>query len=158
MTSVLFVCLGNICRSPTADAVFRKKVADAGLSGRILVDSVGTGGWHVGKPPDARATATAMKRGYDLSSLRARQIHTSDFEKFDYILAMDVSNLADIREICPQAHHSKLQLLLEFAPSCNLNEVPDPYYGSVSGFDDVLSVIEQAAEGLLEHIKRNLAR
>ena len=155
MVKVLFVCLGNICRSPTADGVFRKKVANANLSEKILVDSVGTGSWYIGEMPDARATQTAMENGYDLSDLRGRQIHQSDFEHFDYILAMDSNNLDDLCVLSPEQYRSKLQLLLEYAFEISEKNVPDPYYGGVSGFDDVLHMIEQATDGLLDHIQQH---
>ena len=149
---VLFVCLGNICRSPTAHGVFARMVAERGLAEIIEVDSCGTGGWHVGEPPDGRATTEARKRGYDLSPLRARQIHSADFQRFDYILAMDQMNLADLRELCPASYAGQLDLFLSFAGDVAEIEVPDPYYGGDRGFAHVLDLVELASAGLLTEI------
>ena len=156
MVKVLFVCLGNICRSPTADAVFRKMVDDAGLDDRITVDSAGTGSWHIGHAPDRRATAAALLRGYDLTPLRARQVTVDDFHLFDHILAMDESNMTDLQLLCPHHHREKLRLFLEFAPELNETEVPDPYYGGDDGFDRVLDMVEAAAGGLLQQLRRSI--
>lgn len=147
--SVLFVCLGNICRSPTAHGVFETLVNRHGLEHVIAVESCGTGNWHVGLPPDGRATAEALHRGYDLSHLRARQISRDDFERFDYILAMDNQNLADLRALCPVNFEGRLDLFLDFAPETDVLEVPDPYYGGDAGFTRVLDLVESASEGLL---------
>lgn len=154
MIKVLFVCLGNICRSPTADGVFRKLLADQGLTDRIAVDSCGTGDWHIGKAPDQRAQAVAKQRGYDLSVLRARSIHMTDFERFDYILAMDESNLKDLLNMASLQHHDKISLFLEYAPNSDLTAVPDPYYDGADGFEHVLDLVEEACGGLLENIKQ----
>lgn len=153
MVKVLFVCLGNICRSPTADAVFRKAVEDAGLDKRIQVDSAGTGNWHIGHPPDRRASAAAAERGYDLSKLRARAVCVEDFQKFDHILAMDENNMSDLTDQCPAIHRHKLRLFLDFAPQYQEINVPDPYYGGDEGFDHVLDLVEAASDGLLTHIQ-----
>lgn len=153
MIKVLFVCLGNICRSPTAHGVFQAMVEEQGLADRILVDSAGTAAYHVGNPPDSRSAATARKRGYDLSSLRARQAVESDFSDFDFILAMDESNLMNLRSLKPHNYSGHLGLFLDFAPEPE-REVPDPYYGGDTGFEHVLSLIESASEGLLAQIKR----
>lgn len=150
---VLFVCLGNICRSPTAEGVFRRLVEEAGLAERIHIDSAGTHAYHVGEPPDARAQAAAARRGVDLSRLRGRQASAADIHRFDYVLAMDRENLANLRAICPAGGESKLRLFLEFAPHGREKEVPDPYFGGASGFDRVLDLIEAAARGLLAHIR-----
>ena len=147
---MIFVCLGNICRSPTAEAVFRKKVEDAGLS-NISIDSAGTGAWHVGNPPDSRMQAAAIKRGFDLSSLRARQFSKQDCHTFDYIIAMDKQNLSDLQNICPQ-NRDNIKLFLEYGNSTEI-EVPDPYYGGKQGFEKVLDLVEAAADALLEDIK-----
>lgn len=152
ITKVLFVCLGNICRSPTAHGVFQSMVDDRGLSNLIQVDSCGTGGWHVGEAPDRRARAKAAKRGYDLSSLRARQIQVADFARFDYILAMDSKNLAALQDMRPRTYAGHLGLLLDFAENVELKEVPDPYYGGANGFNHVLDLVEWASEGLLREI------
>jgi len=157
MVKVLFVCLGNICRSPTADAVFNKMVTDAGLSDHILVDSAGTGSWHIGHPPDSRATEVAALRGYDLSSLRARQVGPEDFNQFDYILAMDAVNLSDMLAICPEHQWHKLSLFLAFAPELGETDVPDPYYGKDDGFNRVLDMVEAASAGLLTHLRQSLS-
>jgi protein-tyrosine phosphatase len=153
MIKVLFVCLGNICRSPTADGVFRKLLVDHNLAGRIKVDSAGTGDWHVGKAPDLRAQTAARQRGYDLSVLRARRVHIDDFEQFDFILAMDDSNLKNLLDMAPHNQHGKIRLLLEYAPNAGLSAVPDPYYDGADGFEHVLDLVEEACTGLLEEIK-----
>ena len=148
--SVLFVCLGNICRSPTAQGVFEVRALQRGVD--VDVDSCGTGAWHVGAPPDARATAEAAQRGYDLSHLRARQFTVSDFDAFDYILAMDDQNLGELMQQRPDNYTGYLGLLLAFAPGVARREVPDPYYGGPSGFSEVLDLVETASEGLLDAI------
>ncbi len=151
---VLFVCLGNICRSPTAHGVFEAMVRERDLQHRVEVDSCGTGDWHIGHPPDARAAAEAAARGYDLSHLRARQVSESDFGSFDYILAMDEQNLADLERMCPAEFSGHLGLFLPFAGNDGPREVPDPYYGGAEGFTRVLDMVEAASEGLLEEICR----
>lgn len=153
MIRVLFVCLGNICRSPTAEGVFRAHVARAGLAHAIATDSAGTHDYHIGDPPDRRARAAAQRRGVDISDLRGRQVAREDFERFDYVLAMDRSNLRNLARLCPKGAESRLKLLLEFAPDAGLDEVPDPYYGGPDGFERVLDLAEAAAEGLLVHIR-----
>jgi len=154
MVNVLFVCLGNICRSPTAEGIFTKLVQDEGLGKRIRIDSAGTHAYHVGNPPDARAQAAARKRGVELADLRARKVLAEDFEVFDYVLAMDLNNYEDLSEICPPGQEQKLSLFLEFAPDADVREVPDPYYGGATGFERVLDLVEQAAHGLLDDIRR----
>lgn len=151
---VLFVCLGNICRSPTAHGVFQHAVEQAGLAHVIHVDSAGTSDWHIGLPPDKRSTAEARKRGYDLSPLRARQAIARDFNDYDYILAMDESNLADLEQLQPADFTGHLGLFLEFSQQKNYREMPDPYHGGASGFTLVLDLVEDASAGLLEHIRR----
>jgi protein-tyrosine phosphatase len=150
--SVLFVCLGNICRSPTAEGVLRARIERAGLADRILVESAGTGDWHVGEPPDRRAIAHAARRGYDLSRQRARQICPADFERFDWILAMDRSVLHEVNGQRPFGHDGHVGLFLELAPQLGVAEVPDPYYGSADGFERVLDLIESASDSLLARI------
>ena len=153
---VLMICLGNICRSPTAEAVLRSKLQRAGLDGRIAVASAGTHGER-GGAPDARAVAAAAKRGYDLSRIRSRRIATEDFERFDLLLAMDRENLEYLASQCPQPHQERLGLLLDHAPkSLGLREVPDPYYGAPAGFDRVLDLIEPACDGLVAELRRRL--
>ena len=152
ITRVLFVCLGNICRSPTAHGVFQSMVDDRGLTHLIEVDSCGTGDWHVGEAPDRRATAKAAKRGYDLSDLRARQFQAADFARFDYILAMDMKNLAALQDMRSETFSGHLGLFLGFAGNVELREVPDPYYGGANGFNHVLDLVEWASEGLLREI------
>jgi protein-tyrosine phosphatase len=149
---VLFVCTGNICRSPTADGVMRRMVRDAGLAHGVRVDSAGTHDYHVGEPPDARAQEHARRRGYDLSGLRARQVVIEDFESFELILAMDRGHLAILRRIAPPPHRHKLRLFMEFAPGWRAEEVPDPYYGGPAGFERVLDMVEAAARGLLAEL------
>ncbi|MBI1317344.1 MAG: low molecular weight phosphotyrosine protein phosphatase [Candidatus Hydrogenedens sp.] len=151
---VLFICLGNICRSPTAEGVFTKLVEDSGLSERIHVDSAGTGDWHVGDPPDRRARAEAARRGIDISGLRGRQVARSDFDTFHYVLAMDQSNYRDLSRLCPTAHRGKLHLCLDFASDADEREVPDPYYGGDDGFAHVYDLVEDAARGLLQRIRQ----
>ena len=150
---VLFVCLGNICRSPTAHGVFARVVADADLQSEVLVDSAGTGAWHVGEAPDGRATLAAGERGYDLSPLRARQVEIGDFERFDYILAMDRSNLMHLEALAPEDYRGHLSLFLDFHPNSSEREVPDPYYGGDDGFSHVLDLVEAASRGLLQSLR-----
>ncbi len=152
MIHVLFVCLGNICRSPSAEGVFRHLVESAGLSDSIAVDSAGTAAYHVGQPPDGRSQGAARLRGIDLSGQRARQVKIHDFERFDYILAMDDENFANLLAICPPNKAGKVHLFMDFAPGMSKN-VPDPYYGQGNGFETVLDMIEVAARGLLDHIR-----
>ncbi|QLC74525.1 low molecular weight phosphotyrosine protein phosphatase [Pseudomonas sp. LPB0260] len=152
---VLFVCLGNICRSPTAEGVFRHKLREAGLEARVEVDSAGTGDWHVGKAPDLRTRQAALRRGYDLSALRARQVAGDDFRRFDLILAMDGSNLQHLQRLRPSANAAELDLFLR-RYQLALDEVPDPYYGGEDGFEQVLDLIEQASDALLAEIQGRL--
>ncbi|MEK7245591.1 MAG: low molecular weight protein-tyrosine-phosphatase [Pseudomonadota bacterium] len=152
MIRVLFVCLGNICRSPTAEGVFRARVARAGLAHAIATDSAGTHDYHIGDPPDSRARAAAKRRGVDISDLRGRQATREDFVRFDYVLAMDRANLRHLAQLCPKGAEPRLRLLLEFALGVDRDEVPDPYYGGEAGFERVLDLTEAAAEGLLAHI------
>jgi protein-tyrosine phosphatase len=158
MRRVLFVCTGNICRSPTAEGVLRKLVADAGLGDLITIDSAGTHGYHVGQAPDARAQAHAKRRGYDLSRLRARRFAGEDFHAFDLIVAMDREHHAFLMRLAPPATGQKLRMMLEFARVATSDEVPDPYYGGPDGFELVLDLIEDAAAGLLDHLRIELAR
>lgn len=152
MPAVLFVCTGNICRSPTAEGVFRRLVRDAGLDGSIRVDSAGTHDYHVGEPPDERALRHALRRGYDLSALRARRIAQRDFEEFDLIVAMDRGHLRILQRLCPRENRHKLRLIMEFAPQQGADEVPDPYYGDADQFEQVLDMLEGAARGLLRTV------
>ncbi|MDP2243639.1 low molecular weight protein-tyrosine-phosphatase [Pseudomonas sp.] len=152
---VLFVCLGNICRSPTAEAVLRHKLLELGLQEGVEVDSAGTGDWHVGKPPDSRTRQAALLRGYDLSVLRGRQVCASDFSRFDLILAMDNSNLQHLRRMRPGNAGAELDLFLR-RYALALDEVPDPYYGGEEGFEQVLDLIEQACDGLLREVRGRL--
>lgn len=153
MVRVLFVCLGNICRSPTAHGVFEGVVQKAGLEQHITVDSAGTGDWHLGEQPDKRSQAAAALRDYSLGHLRARQVSGQDFAHFDYILAMDRKNLDDLQSMRPEAGNTVLELFLSFADSGNIDEVPDPYYGGDSGFEQVLDLVESASMGLLQSIR-----
>jgi len=154
--SVLFVCMGNICRSPTAEGVFRERAARAGMANRIVIASAGTGDWHVGEPPDRRAIAHAAKRGYDLRKQRARQICDDDFRRFHWILTMDRANLRDVIAMRPQAHDGHVGLFLDLAPELGVREVPDPYYGGADGFEHVLDLIEAASDSLLKKIGQSL--
>lgn len=155
--SVCFVCLGNICRSPTAEGVMRRLVADAGLGERIGIDSAGTGDWHVGEAPDGRAQQAARQRGYDLSALRARQIGADDFQRFDLIVAMDDANVTALQQCCPGTHREKIRLLMEFAPQPASRVVADPYFGGAAGFEMVLDQCEAACAGLLDVLRARLA-
>lgn len=151
--SVLFVCLGNICRSPTAHAVFRQKVQNTKLS--IEIDSAGTAGYHEGAKPDKRSIKHGKKRGYDFSNLAARAVKSADFEHYDYILAMDAQNYKDLMKKCPSDFQHKIHLFLEFANNYpNQNEVPDPYYGGEKGFEFVLDLVEDASDGLIKHLEK----
>jgi len=151
---VLFVCMGNICRSPTAQGVFEKLVAETSLSGTVMTDSAGTHAYHVGEPPDSRASAAARRRGIDLSGQKARRVEEADFEIFDYVLAMDRSNYEDLAGLCLPEYRSKLRLFLEFAPELGTPDVPDPYYGGTTGFERVLDLIETASGALLASIRQ----
>lgn len=152
-SSILFVCMGNICRSPTAEGVFRNRAQAAGLAELLHIDSAGTHGYHVGNPPDLRSQEFAAKRGYDLSDQRSRQVTASDFETFDYLLAMDRENLALLEASCPPQHRHKLRLFMHFAKKSDSEVVPDPYYGGGKGFDLVLDYIEDASDGLIEMLR-----
>jgi protein-tyrosine phosphatase len=154
--SVLFVCTGNICRSPTADGVFRKLVREAGLEGRVTVDSAGVSGWHAGEAPDRRTQAAALKRGYDLSPLRARAVAQSDYADFDLLLAMDREHEWTMQKAAPAEAKERIRLFMSFAPQMNVMEVPDPYYGGPDGFEHVLDMIEAACKGLLAHVKSRI--
>lgn len=151
---VLFVCLGNICRSPTAEGVVRHLASAAGVAANWEVDSAGTADYHLGKPPDVRSQRAALRRGIDLSSRRARQVCDADFERFDLILAMDRANLAALHDRRPASAQAVVQLFLEYAPQAGVLEVPDPYYGGESGFDAVLDLCLAAGRGLLEQSGR----
>jgi len=150
MVRVLFVCMGNICRSPTAEGVFRQLLHERGLADRIDVDSAGTHAYHVGEPPDPRAQAAARRRGIELAGQRARQVVVADFTTFDHILAMDRDNLALLEAHCPDAQRHKLGLLLDYAPDAGRRDVPDPYYGGGRGFEEVLDLVTDAGQGLLD--------
>lgn len=153
---VLFVCLGNICRSPTAEGVFRHRVEAAGLADRIQTDSAGTGAWHVGNPPDSRSREEAARRGIRLDDLRARQALMEDFVQFDYVLAMDAQNLRDLESLYEQGGRRGRppELFLDYAAAPQRREVPDPYYGGKDGFRDVFDLCDQSAEGLLNHLRQ----
>ncbi len=153
MTKVLFVCTGNICRSPTAEGVFRKMVADAGLDREISADSAGTHDYHVGEPPDPRSCAMALSRGYRIDDLRARKFSPRDFHAFDLLLAMDQGHHRFMTRVMPAKRAGRLHLFLEFAPDLGLRDVPDPYYGGPDGFNHVLDLIEAGARGLLEALR-----
>ena len=161
---ILMVCMGNICRSPTAEAVLRHKLARAGLAELVDVDSAGTHAYHVGCPPDERSQKHARQRGYDLSPLRARKVHENDFAAYDLLLAMDWDNLALLEEACPPGQPAlrlKLRRLTEFLPEgcphAGVQTVPDPYYGGPAGFDAVLNLVEHACDGLVAHLRELLA-
>jgi len=150
---ILFVCMGNICRSPTAEGVFRHKVSEAGLEQQVYIDSAGTHAYHVGEQPDSRAQKAARRRAVDLSKQRARRVSEKDFSEFDYIVAMDSSNEGDLHSISPAEYSEKIHLFLNFATNTQVREVPDPYYGGGNGFETVLDLIEDASDGLLIHLQ-----
>ncbi|HJR71622.1 MAG TPA: low molecular weight protein-tyrosine-phosphatase [Gammaproteobacteria bacterium] len=151
---ILFVCMGNICRSPTAEGVLKKLLAERAPELDVQVDSAGTHGYHAGDAPDARACRAAERRGVDLKGLRARQVTITDFEHFELVLAMDEQNRAFLLEACPVEYRARVRLFLEFAPHLKRHEVPDPYYGGSTGFEHVLDLVEEAAAGLIEHLRR----
>ncbi len=150
---ILFVCMGNICRSPTAEGVFRAHARRHAPGLDLEIDSAGTHAYHVGEPPDPRTIDAAARRGIDLASLRARQVNAEDFERFDLIVAMDRLNHATLLDRSPPEHHGRIRTLLEFAGKTAPADVPDPYYGGAKGFDDVLDLIESAVEGLLAEVR-----
>jgi protein-tyrosine phosphatase len=154
--SVLFVCTGNICRSPTAEGVFRKMVTASPLAGKVDIDSAGTHGYHTGSPPDARAIEHAARRGYDLSGLRCRQIGAADFERFDYILAADALNARNLKAACPTRLAHKIEYLLDYGGDEDEYEIPDPYQGDAQDFELALDLIEAGCEGLLEYLTEQL--
>lgn len=156
-SSVLFVCLGNICRSPTAEGIFRQLVDEAGLSGRIEIDSAGTAGWHTGKGPDPRSCAMAGKYGVDITGLRARQLHQDDFERFRFIIALDRDNLKDIRAVAPAGHSASIKLLLDFVPGMEGQPVPDPYYGEEADFEETYGLARLGCEALLDAVRAEVS-
>lgn len=151
---ILFVCLGNICRSPLAEGLFRHHVEAAGLSTYFEIDSAGTGGWHVGEPPDARMSATALSRGLDIRNLRARQIRPSDLQVHNLVLAMDRENLRNIKKLAGSSDASHVKLFRHFDPEPGTGEVPDPYYGGEEGFREVFEIVDRTSRALLEHLRR----
>jgi len=151
---VLFVCMGNICRSPTAEGVFRTLVEKQGLEDSIVIDSAGTHAYHIGEQPDSRSQQTARTRGVDLSKQSARKVKPSDFDKFDYVLAMDNENHIILADMCPDDKIDNLSLFLDFAKGRAESEVPDPYYGGPNGFEHVFDLVEEASEGLIEDIRQ----
>ncbi len=153
---ILMVCMGNICRSPTAEGVLRQRLIEAGLAHRVIVDSAGTHDYHVGEPPDRRAQEAAAARGYDLSRLIGRQVSVQDFHDFDLILAMDWANLTHLERLCPPQHRHKLRLFLSYSRRYHGLEVPDPYYGGRDGFEQVLNMVEDAADGLIDSLRQEL--
>jgi protein-tyrosine phosphatase len=150
--SVLFVCMGNICRSPTAEGVFRKLAAELAPGTPIEIDSAGTHDYHVGEPPDPRAIAAAARRGIDLTPLRARQVAEADFRRFDLVVAMDRLNREVLLDRSPEPYRERVRLLLDFSPVAGIEDVPDPYYGGPVGFERVLDLVEEAAQGLLDEV------
>jgi protein-tyrosine phosphatase len=154
---VLFVCTGNICRSPTAEAVFRARVEQAGLAKSIIVDSAGTHDYHVGDAPDPRAIEHGRRRGYDLSCLRARHLETADFERFDLLIACDRGHHKILKRLAPPQARDRVAMFLDYAPDLGVTDVPDPYYGAATDFEHVLDLVERAADGLLEKVKQKLS-
>ena len=150
---ILLVCMGNLCRSPTAQAVLLDKAAEAGLKTQLLIESAGTHVSHTGDPPDERARRAAAKRGYDMSWSRTRRVRDDDFLRFDYVLAMDENNLLNLAKNCPAEHAEKLALFMSYGSAGMAQSVPDPYYGGPQGFERVLDMVEDAAQGLLRHIR-----
>ncbi|MGB0630491.1 MAG: low molecular weight protein-tyrosine-phosphatase [Alphaproteobacteria bacterium] len=155
MFKVLFVCTGNICRSPTAEGVFRHLFTERGLADRIEADSAGIGSWHVGDPPDPRSTETALARGVDIRDQRARTVRPYDFEEFDLLLAMDSSHHSAMNRACPPELQSRIRMFMDYAPEAGISDVPDPYYGAGDGFTRVYDMIEAASRGLLDEIESN---
>jgi protein-tyrosine phosphatase len=153
---ILFVCMGNICRSPTAEGVFRQYVRQHAPGLDLLLDSAGTHDYHVGDPPDPRTIKAAARRGVDLAGLRARHVHDGDFERFDLILAMDPLNHVTLLDRSPPEYHPRIRLLLEFAPQAGRPDVPDPYYGGAAGFEAVLDLVDMASPGLLAEIRHRM--
>ncbi len=151
---ILFVCMGNICRSPTAQGVFGKLLEETGLSDAVIIDSAGTHAYHTGSLPDPRACDAASSRSIDLTGQRARRVESEDFASFDYVIAMDKENLESLRERCPPAYKERLHLMMSFAPQATVSEVPDPYYGGRSGFDRVFEMLESASRGLLVYLRQ----
>ena len=151
---VLFVCMGNICRSPTAEGVFRHLLQTEQYDNWIMTDSAGTHAYHIGEPPDRRAQQTALSRGIDLSDLRGRKAIKEDFYEFDYILAMDNENYQNLKQICPDGLEDKLSLFLDFSDDYSETQVPDPYYGGDQGFEHVFDLVESASRGLIDDIKK----
>ena len=151
---VLFVCLGNICRSPTSEGVFRQRLAESGLVFKVKIDSAGTAGYHIGQPPDSRAITAAAKRGINLKDLRARRISQSDFDTFNYIIAMDHQNHSDLKYFAPTKYSGRICLFMDFAENWKESEIPDPYYGGVHGFERVFDMIDDASAGLINDIKK----
>ena len=151
---VLFVCMGNICRSPTAEGVFNRVIADKSASDRFLVDSAGTHAYHVGEPSDSRSKQTAKKRGVDLSNIRARKVASSDFEYFDHVLAMDADNYDMLLAASPDEYQHKIELFLDYAPNSKEQDVPDPYYGGANGFEHVFDLVEEASQGFYQSVMK----
>jgi protein-tyrosine phosphatase len=158
LLKILFVCMGNICRSPTAEGVFRQKLIDHDLDQYVLVDSAGTHNYHPGSPPDERSQAHAVRRGYDLSALRARAVHDGDFESFDLLLTMDWDNRALLEERCPKPLQHKIRGFAEFLQKTPATVIPDPYYEGAEGFEQVLDLVEEASDGLLQLVRREVER
>ena len=154
MTKILFVCLGNICRSPSAQGIFQAKINKMGLTEQYFIDSAGTAAWHIGKSPDSRSLLAAQDRGYDLSLLKARQVEHSDFEYFDYILAMDTDNLDVLKQTCPSVYLYKLTLFLQYGEFSETS-VPDPYYGGSQGFEHVIDLLESASDGFIKQLSES---
>ena len=154
MTKILFVCLGNICRSPSAQGVFQAKINKMGLAEQFFIDSAGTAAWHIGKSPDSRSVLAAQSRGYDLSPLKARQVKSADFEYFDYIFAMDTDNLQGLKQACPNVFQNKVALFLQYGEFPEVS-VPDPYYGGAQGFEHVLDLLESASDGFINQLSES---
>lgn len=153
---ILFVCMGNICRSPTAEGVFRKVWQETAPDLRLRIDSAGTHAYHIGEPPDPRSQRAALRRNVDLSQQRARRVDVADFERFHLIVAMDKLNIELLRDLSPPEYHERIRLMLEFAPHLGRVEVPDPYYGGSNGFEHVLDLVEEGSRGLIEHLRAEL--
>jgi protein-tyrosine phosphatase len=151
---ILFVCMGNICRSPSAEGVFRRALARRAPELAVEIDSAGTHDYHVGEAPDTRALAAARRRGIDISGLRARRVETSDFERFDLILAMDEENVRELQRLAHRDHHERIRLMMDYAPQAVRRFVPDPYYGGGQGFEEVLDLLEEAADGLIDELMK----
>ena len=158
MINILFVCMGNICRSPSAEGFFATALEQSGIRERVAIDSAGTHGYHTGEAPDSRAVATALNFGVDIGHLRARKVKVSDFDQFDLIIAMDQNNFEDLQRIRPAGSKAELKMMMQYHPDARPEEVPDPYYGGMNGFTYMCELLQSATRGLLESVEEQLGK